>query len=78
MLKHQKLKDKQDTEVAVASSNSDNVSYEASATTPATTSSADTDSEDSEKSSKDEDKQNASKSDNSSVEKVNLMRKLLL
>ncbi len=36
--------------------NSDNVNYEASATTPATTSSADTDSEDSEKSSKDEDK----------------------
>ncbi|OZG89141.1 hypothetical protein BG725_12345 [Staphylococcus aureus] len=62
-------KDKQDTEVAVASSNSDNVNYEASATTPATTSSADTDSEDSEKSSKDEDKQNASKSDKSSVEK---------
>ncbi|HAR4287698.1 TPA: DUF4352 domain-containing protein [Staphylococcus aureus] len=62
-------KDKQDTEVAVTSSNSDNVNYEASATTPATTSSADTDSEDSEKSSKDEDKQNASKSDKSSVEK---------
>ncbi|MCF7590768.1 DUF4352 domain-containing protein, partial [Staphylococcus aureus] len=62
-------KDKQDTEVAVARSNSDNISYEASATTPATTSSADTDSEDSEKSSKDEDKQNASKSDKSSVEK---------
>ncbi len=47
-------------------------------TTPVTSSSADTDSEDSEKSSKDEDKQNASKSDKSSVEKVNLMRKLLL
>lgn len=62
-------KDKQDTEVAVASSNSDNVNYEASATTPATTSSADTDFEDSEKPSKDEDKRNASKSDKSSVEK---------
>lgn len=67
--KHQKLKDKQDTEVTAASSNSDNVNYEASATTPAKTSSADTDSEDSEKSSKDEDNQNASKSDKSSVGK---------
>ncbi|CDR50587.1 DUF4352 domain-containing protein [Staphylococcus schweitzeri] len=62
-------KDKQDTEVAVASSNSANVNYEASVDTPTSSSSTINDSEESEQSSKDEDKQDVSQSDKSSVEK---------
>ncbi|UMT77297.1 DUF4352 domain-containing protein [Staphylococcus roterodami] len=62
-------KENNDADVATASSNSDNVSYEASATTPATSSSANNDSEENEQSSKDEDKQDESQSDKSSVEK---------
>ncbi|CCE59485.1 TPA: DUF4352 domain-containing protein [Staphylococcus argenteus] len=62
-------KENNDEDVATASSNNDNVNYEASATTPSTPSSANNDSEENEQSSKDEDKQDASQSDKSSVEK---------